>query len=112
MNRTHIRGLIDRILASLLLAEAKPVPSPEDASTIRDDIAAAKAALLDLKPEFIQEAHDVKALFDRIDLIAVRLRSVRNDLDAWETHIEKALENCRQLGAAAEDPQPPAEDDL
>lgn len=112
MNRSHIKGLLDRILACLILAEAKPVPSPEDVCAITADLRAAKAALLDINVDAIEEAHDVKALYDRVDLIAVRLRSVRNDLDARDQQIERALDICRQLGAAAEDTQPPAEDDI
>lgn len=112
MNRTHMKGLLDRILSCLLIAEAHPVPAPEDVSTIIDDFAAAKAALLAIKPEAIEEAHDVKALYDRVHLIAVRLRAVRNDLDARDQQIERALDLCRQLGAAAEDAQPHTEDDI
>lgn len=107
-----MRGIMDRILNCLTVIENSPVPKHADEQAIVSDLETAKAALMELNPAHIEEAHDVKALFDRIDLLARRLRSVRNDLDARELHVDLALELCRQLGAAAEDQQPNEEDDL
>ena len=110
-NRDNIRRLINCIVGEL--AAVKQVVDQqhkhdEDLRALSDLTAASidELATFSDSAETAHEAGQVKALHDRIHVVVVQLRVMRNTFDVMEQSAERALEDVRRISSAVEQPSP------
>ena len=109
-NREYLRNLLAGITAELATIK----PSEEAPNT---DFYALESAILNaireteaLDPDAIDEAYQVKALYDRLKAIVAHERILRNSLDRIYTATQDCLEACNRISEQVEQ-ETPLEDD-
>jgi prophage DNA circulation protein len=113
-NRDNIKRLVENMIGSLADLQSistRREQQAEDLATLVDLNGAALVELSVFSGNFqtADEAAQVKALHDRVHVVAVQLRVLRNTLEAMENAAEKALEDVRRISASLEESAP--EDD-
>jgi len=81
----------------------------EDARHLDADIKGATRQALWIEADKLEEAYQLKPLYDRLKAISCTLRILRNNIDLSDKAIETALESCRVISAETEEVN---EDDL
>ena len=111
-NREYLRNLLAGITAEL--AAIKP-----DEDTPNFDFHTLESAILNaireteaLDPDAIDEAYQVKALYDRLKAVVVHERILRNTLDRIATASQACLEACNRISEQVEQDTPPEDDAL
>jgi hypothetical protein len=113
-NRDNIQRLVEKITGDLAIVKslaARVEMHVEDLSTL-SDLTSAAIAELSLFTDSVQTADEsaaVKPLHDRVHVLVVQLRVLRNTLEAMENSAEAALEDVRRISASVEESAP--EDD-
>jgi hypothetical protein len=113
-NRDNIKRLVENITGSLVTVQhiaGRYEQHTEDISLLSD---LNRSAITELQVfsdhiETADEAAAVKPLHDRVHVLVVQLRVLRNTLEAMENAAEKALEDVRRISASVEESSP--EDD-
>jgi hypothetical protein len=113
-NRDNIQRLVEQITGELAVVKttAQSVEKHvEDISTL-SDLASSAIAELCVFTDTVHtadEAAQVKPLHDRVHVVVVQLRVLRNTLEQMENAAEAALDNVRRISASVEEAAP--EDD-
>lgn len=113
-NRENIKRLVENITGSLATVQhiaGRHEQHLEDIATIVD---LNRSAITELQVfadqvDIADEAALVKPLHDRVHVLVVQLRVLRNTLETMENAAEKALEDVRRISASVEESSP--EDD-
>jgi 1-deoxy-D-xylulose 5-phosphate reductoisomerase len=113
-NRDNIKRLVDNITGSLATVQqiaGRYEQHDADIITLSD---LNRSAITELQVftdsvETADEAAQVKPLHDRIHVLVVQLRVLRNTLEAMENAADAALEDVRRISASVEEANP--EDD-
>ena len=113
-NRDNIKRLVENITGSLVTVQhiaGRYEQHTEDISLLSD---LNRSAITELQVfsdhiETADEAAAVKPLHDRVHVLVVQLRVLRNTLEQMENAAEKALEDVRHISASVEEADP--EDD-
>jgi len=113
-NRDNIKRLVENITGSLATVQhiaGRYEQHVEDISTLSDLNRSAITELLVFTDsvETADEAAQVKPLHDRVHVLVVQLRVLRNTLEAMENAADAALEDVRRISASVEEANP--EDD-
>lgn len=113
-NRENIKRLVENITGSL--AQVQYVANQremhaEDLATLAElgSSALTELSVFSANVENADEAAAVKPLHDRVHVLVVQLRVLRNTLEQMENAAEKALEDVRRISASVEEASP--EDD-
>lgn len=104
-NREHIRRLLANIEANLLDLEyyCETEIVGEDTRHLETDIKAAKRQHVSLNADKLQEAWEIKPLYDRLKAISCSLRILRNNLDLSEKAVDSAIESLQSIGNEIEE---------
>ena len=110
-NRENIKRLVENITGSLAVVQhiaRRQEQHAEDIATLSD---LNRSAITELQTfadnaENADESYLVKPLHDRIHIVVVQLRVLRNTLEAMENAAEKALEDVRRISASVEESAP------
>jgi DNA-binding MurR/RpiR family transcriptional regulator len=110
-NRENIKRLVENItgcLASVQQVAGRYEQHDADIITLSD---LNRSAITELQlfvdsADTADEAAQVKPLHDRIHVMVVQLRILRNTLEAMENAAEKALEDVRRISASVEESAP------
>ena len=110
-NRDSIKRLVDNITGSLVTVQkiaGRYEQHDDDIITVSD---LNRSAITELQVfaeqiELADEAAAVKPLHDRVHVLVVQLRVLRNTLEAMENAAEKALEDVRRISASVEEAAP------
>ena len=113
-NRDSIKRLVENITGSLATVQhiaGRYEQHDADIITLSD---LNRSAITELQVfsdhiETADEAAAVKPLHDRVHVLVVQLRVLRNTLEQMENAAEKALEDVRHISASVEEADP--EDD-
>ena len=113
-NRDSIKRLVENITGSLATVQhiaGRFEQHDADIITVSD---LNRSAITELQVfadniDVADEAALVKPLHDRVHVLVVQLRVLRNTLEAMENAAEKALEDVRRISASVEESAP--EDD-
>ena len=113
-NRDNIQRLVEKVTSDLAIVKSLASRAEmhcEDLAVVSD---LASAALTELSVftdhvETADESAQVKPLHDRVHVLVVQLRVLRNTLEAMENAGEAALEDVRRISASVEESAP--EDD-
>ena len=113
-NRDSIKRLVENITGSLATVQhiaGRYEQHDADIITLSD---LNRSAITELQVfsdhiETADEAAAVKPLHDRVHVLVVQLRVLRNTLEGMENAAEKALEDVRRISASVEESSP--EDD-
>lgn len=113
-NRDSIKRLVDNITGSLVTVQhiaSRFEQHDADIITLSD---LNRSAITELQVfadhiDTADEAAHVKPLHDRIHIVVVQMRVLRNTLETMENAAEKALEDVRRISASVEEASP--EDD-
>jgi hypothetical protein len=110
-NRDNIRRLVEQITVDL--AQVRYISNQrdlhaEDVQVLSDlaESALTELSVFDANAAVADEAAQVKALHDRVHVIVVQLRVLRNTLESMENAAEKALEDVRRISASLEESAP------
>jgi hypothetical protein len=110
-NRDNIQRLVEKITGDLAIVKSlasRVEMHVEDLSTL-SDLTSAAIAELSLFTDSVHTADEsaaVKPLHDRVHVLVVQLRVLRNTLEAMENSAEAALEDVRRISASVEDSAP------
>jgi hypothetical protein len=110
-NRDNIQRLVEKITGDLAIVKSlasRVEMHVEDLSTL-SDLTSAAIAELSLFTDTVHTADEsaaVKPLHDRVHVLVVQLRVLRNTLEAMENSAEAALEDVRRISASVEDSAP------
>ena len=110
-NRENIKRLVENITGSLAVVQhiaGRYEQHDVDIITVSD---LNRSAITELQVfsdsvEVADEAALVKPLHDRVHVLVVQLRVLRNTLEAMENAAEKALEDVRRISASVEESAP------
>jgi hypothetical protein len=110
-NRESIKRLVENITGSLAVVQqiaGRYEQHDADIITVSD---LNRSAITELQVfsdsvEIADEAALVKPLHDRVHVLVVQLRVLRNTLEAMENAAEKALEDVRRISASVEESAP------
>ena len=110
-NRENIKRLVENVTGSLAAVQFianRFEQHTEDVATVAD---LNRSAITELQVfagqiETADEAAAVKPLHDRVHVLVVQLRVLRNTLEAMENAAEKALEDVRRISASVEESAP------
>ncbi len=110
-NRENIRRLVENITGELAVVQqiaGRYEQHDADIITLSD---LNRAAITELQlfsdnAENADESSLVKPLHDRVHVLVVQLRVLRNTLEAMENAAEKALEDVRRISASVEESAP------
>jgi hypothetical protein len=113
-NRESIKRLVENITGSLAAVQhiaGRHEQHNDDISLLSD---LNRSAITELQVftdhiETADESAQVKPLHDRVHVLVVQLRVLRNTLEAMENAAESALEDVRRISASVEEASP--EDD-
>jgi hypothetical protein len=113
-NRESIKRLVENITGSLAAVQhiaGRHEQHNDDISLLSD---LNRSAITELQVftdhiETADESAQVKPLHDRVHVLVVQLRVLRNTLEAMENAAEAALEGVRRISASVEEASP--EDD-
>jgi hypothetical protein len=113
-NRESIKRLVENITGSLAAVQhiaGRHEQHNDDISLLSD---LNRSAITELQVftdhiETADESAQVKPLHDRVHVLVVQLRVLRNTLEAMENAAEAALEDVRRISASVEEASP--EDD-
>jgi hypothetical protein len=113
-NRENIKRLVENITGSLATVQhiaGRYEQHDADIITVSD---LNRSAITELQVfadhiELADEAAAVKPLHDRVHVLVVQLRVLRNTLEQMENAAEKAIEDVRRISASVEEASP--EDD-
>jgi hypothetical protein len=113
-NRDNIQRLVEQITGELAVvkATAHSVEKHVEDISVLSDLASSAIAELSVFTDTVHtadEAAQVKPLHDRVHVVVVQLRVLRNTLEQMENSAEAALNNVRCISAAVEESAP--EDD-
>jgi len=111
MNRENIKRLVENITGSLAVVQhiaSRYEQHDADIITVSD---LNRSAITELQVfsdsvEVADEAALVKPLHDRVHVLVVQLRVLRNTLEAMENAADKALEDVRRISASVEESAP------
>ena len=110
-NRENIKRLVENITGELAqvqyIANQREMHS-EDVAMLAE---LGRSALTELSVfsacvDTADESAAVKPLHDRVHVLVVQLRVLRNTLEAMENAAEKALEDVRRISASVEESAP------
>jgi hypothetical protein len=110
-NRDNIQRLVERItgeLACVKTTAACAEKHVEDLAIV-SDLASSAIAELSVFTDTVHTADEsaqVKPLHDRVHVIVVQLRVLRNTLEAMENAAEAALQDVRRISASVEEASP------
>ena len=112
--RENIKRLVENItgeLAQVQYVANQREMHAEDVAVLAElgSAALTELSVFSANVDNADEAAQVKALHDRVHVVAVQLRVLRNTLEAMENAAEKALEDVRRISASLEESAP--EDD-
>ena len=113
-NRDNIQRLVEQITGDLAIVKSTAAlveKHVEDISML-NDLAASAIAELSVFTDTVHtadEAAQVKPLHDRVHVVVVQLRVLRNTLEQMENSAEAALNGVRRISASVEESAP--EDD-
>ena len=113
-NRDNIQRLVEQITSDLAVVKSTAAlveKHVEDISML-NDLAASAIAELSVFTDTVHtadEAAQVKPLHDRVHVVVVQLRVLRNTLEQMENSAEAALNGVRRISASVEESAP--EDD-
>lgn len=110
-NRENIRRLVENITGELAIVQqiaGRHDLHSEDVSIVSD---LNRSAITELQvfaahADSVDESYQVKPLHDRVHVLVVQLRVLRNTLEAMENAAEKALEDVRRISASVEESAP------
>ena len=104
-NHDHIRHLLIQIGDNLnaLRNRCQDAAAEGSFDEANKAVAWAQRELDAIHPEALEEAYDLKALYDRIHLIVVNLRCLRVQLEKCEEAAEAAIEAAKRITNALED---------
>jgi len=104
-NHDHIRHLLIQIGDNLNALRNRCQDAADEGSFAEANkaVAWAQRELDAIHPEALEEAYDLKALYDRIHLIVVNLRCLRVQLEKCEEAAEAAIEAAKRITNALED---------
>lgn len=110
-NRENIKRLVENITGELAVVQqvaSRYEQHVDDISTVSD---LNRCAITELQvfaagADSVDESYQVKPLHDRIHVIVVQLRVLRNTLETMENAAEKALEDVRRISASVEESAP------
>ena len=110
-NRENIKRLVENITGELAVLHHVAVRYDQHESDINTLAELNRAAITELQlfsanAENADESALVKPLHDRIHIVVVQLRILRNTLEAMENAAEKALEDVRRISASVEESAP------
>lgn len=113
-NRDNIQRLVERITGELAIVKtiAHRVDQHVEDLSVLSDLSSAAIAELSVFTDNVHTADEsaqVKPLHDRVHVMVVQLRVLRNTLEAMENAAESALEDVRRISASVEEAAP--EDD-
>jgi hypothetical protein len=103
-NRDNIQRLVEKVTSDL--AVVKSLASRVEMHV--EDLTTLSSVFTD-HVETADESAQVKPLHDRVHVLVVQLRVLRNTLEAMENAAESALEDVRRISASVEESAP--EDD-
>lgn len=104
-NHDHIRHLLIQIGDNLNALRNRCQDAADEGSFAEANkaVAWAQRELDAIHPEALEEAYDLKALYDRVHLIVVNLRCLRVQLEKCEEAAEAAIEAAKRITNALED---------
>jgi len=110
-NRDSIKRLVENITGSLVTVQqiaGRYEQHDDDIVTVSD---LNRSAITELQVfaesiDIADEAALVKPLHDRVHVLVVQLRVLRNTLEQMENAAEKALEDVRRISASVEESAP------
>ena len=110
-NRDSIKRLVENIMGSLATVQhiaGRYEQHDADIITLSD---LNRSAITELQVfsdsiETADEAAAVKPLHDRVHVLVVQMRVLRNTLEQMENAAEKALEDVRRISASVEESNP------
>jgi hypothetical protein len=104
-NHDHIRHLLIQIGENLdtLRKRCQDADNERSFAEANKAVTWAYRELDAINPEALEEAYDLKALYDRIHLIVVNLRCLRVQLEKCEAAAEAALDDAKRITFALED---------
>lgn len=110
-NRENIRRLVENITGELAIVQhiaSRHEQHNDDIATVVD---LNRSAITELQvfaagADSVDESYQVKPLHDRVHVLVVQLRVLRNTLEAMENAAEKALEDVRRISASVEESAP------
>lgn len=113
-NREYLRNILTQLAGEVAALR----PTPEDAHRVASDdlfnlqlaINAAQEELTRLDAEDIEEAYDIKPIYDRIKAVIAHERVLRNQLDRVALAADNALDLCNLLSAHVEEHNPNEDD--
>jgi hypothetical protein len=113
-NRDSIKRLVENITGSLATVQhiASRHEQHNDDISLLSDLNRSAITELQVFTDHIETADEsaqVKPLHDRVHVLVVQLRVLRNTLEAMENAADKALEDVRRISASVEEASP--EDD-
>jgi hypothetical protein len=106
--RRHLAIIDDNIKSLDFYVDTEIVG--DDARHLMSDIKGAEREFTRTNADRLEEAWDIKPLYDRLKAIQTSLRVLRNTMDLSDKAIEKALESCNSIAAEVEDQKPGDED--
>lgn len=113
-NRDNIQRLVEKVTSDLAIVKslASRVEMHCEDLAVVSDLASAALTELSVFTDHVETADEsaaVKPLHDRVHVLVVQLRVLRNTLEAMENAAESALEDVRRISASVEESAP--EDD-
>jgi hypothetical protein len=113
-NRDYLRNLLGQLAGEVAALR----PTPEDSARIAGDdlyqlqVAINEAAeeLNRLDAENIEEAYDIKPIYDRVKAVIAHERVLRNQLDRVALAADNAIDLCNLLSAHVEEHNPGDDD--
>jgi hypothetical protein len=110
-NRDNIQRLVEKITGDLAIVKSlatRVEMHVEDLTTLSDLTSSAivELSLFTDTVHTADESAQVKPLHDRVHVLVVQLRVLRNTLEAMENSAEAALEDVRRISASVEESAP------
>jgi hypothetical protein len=110
-NRENIARLVQNVTGDLALVKttAHAVDKHVEDISVLSDLTSAAIAELSVFTDSVHiadESAQVKPLHDRVHVVVVQLRVLRNTLETMENAAEAAIENVRRISAAVEETAP------
>ena len=104
-NREHIRKLLEDIRGRLLDLEyyCETEIVGEDTRHLASDIKGAQRQQVNLDADKLQEAWEIKPLYDRLKSISCSLRILRNNLDLSDRAVNEAIDALQAIGSEIEE---------
>lgn len=115
-NRDYLRNILNQLAGEV--AALRPTPKDElvasnvDLYHLQVAINEASDELARLDADNIEEAYDIKPLYDRIKVIIAHERVIRNHLDRVALAADNAIDLCNLLSVQVEEESPPEDDSL